>query len=103
MRYENEDGRNKSDVEGSSESFLKAPGVTRQIPKQGTYVSQHYHDRFLQSGFVLVEIYICRRDYEILLPDNNDYNDDYDDQPLGEELQVLNGDLCGTSNAGTHY
>lgn len=31
MRYENEDGRNKSDVGGSSESFLKAPRVTRQV------------------------------------------------------------------------
>lgn len=30
-RYENEDGRNKSDVGGSSESFLKAPRVTRQV------------------------------------------------------------------------
>ena len=39
MRYENEDGRNKSDVGGSSESFLKAPRVTRQVYAETSIIS----------------------------------------------------------------
>lgn len=31
MKYENEDGRNKSDIRGSAEPFVKAPWLTRQF------------------------------------------------------------------------
>lgn len=42
MRYENEDGRNKSDVGGSSESFLKAPRVTRQVYAETSIIPVTY-------------------------------------------------------------
>lgn len=31
MKYENEDGCNKSDIRGSAEPFVKAPWLTRQF------------------------------------------------------------------------
>lgn len=42
MRYENEDGCNKSDVGGSSESFLKAPRVTRQVYAETSIIPVTY-------------------------------------------------------------